>query len=214
MRPTPDYSLYLVTDRPLCHGRQLLEVVLAAVAGGVGVVQLREKTAPTREFVALARALKTHLTPRGVLLFINDRLDVALAAGADGIHVGQSDMAVEDVRRLTPPQLLLGLSVETPEQLRAAEKQDIDYYGLGPILATATKPDHAPPWGVEGLRRARELTRRPLVAIGGIGQENAADIVAAGADGVAVVSALCSAPDVETAARHLLDAVTHGRARG
>ena len=186
--------LHLVTDSALCGGRGVLAVVEAAVAGGVSCVQLREKSLPTRAFVERARALKVWLAPRGVPLIINDRVDVALACGADGVHVGQRDMAPEDVRRLMPGALI-GLSVESVAQLEAAEAAPVDYYGVSPVFATATKADAAPALGLAGLERLRALTSRPLVAIGGIDAGNAAAVMAAGADGLAVVSALCAAAD-------------------
>jgi thiamine-phosphate pyrophosphorylase len=194
--------LHLVTDTPLCGARGVAAVVAAAVRGGASCVQLREKTVDTRDFLALARALKALLASLDVPLLVNDRVDIALACGADGVHVGQSDMPPEDVRRLMPGALI-GLSVETLAQLPAAERAPVDYYGVGPILATPTKADAAPPMGLDGLAAIRARTRRPLVAIGGIHLPNAAAVVAAGADGLAVVSALCAARDPEQAARAL-----------
>jgi len=201
--------LHLVTDSALCGERGLLAVVEAAVRGGVSCVQLREKTLATRTFVERARALKASLAPHGVPLIINDRVDVALACGADGVHVGQGDMAPADVRRLLPPGLI-GLSIETLEQLEQAELEAVDYYGISPVFATATKADAAAAVGLAGLQAMRLRTRRPLVAIGGIAAGNAQAVVAAGADGLAVVSALCAAPDPAEAARHLLDQLHAG----
>lgn len=195
--------LMLVTGRALCGARGLSEVVAAAVRGGVGSVQLREKSLDGRDLVALARALKAQLAPLGVPLIVNDRLDVALAAGADGVHLGQGDLPVADARRLWP-QGLIGLSIEDAGQLRAAEALAIDYYGASPVFATPTKTDTAPALGLQGLAALRALTRRPLLAIGGITAANAAAVRAAGADGLAVVSALCAADDPEAAARALL----------
>lgn len=194
--------LHLVTDSALCGVRDLLSVVEAAVRGGASCVQLREKTLETRAFVERARALKALLASLGVPLIVNDRLDVALACGADGVHVGQADMPASVVRRLMPAALI-GLSVETLEQLRTAETEPVDYYGVSPVFATPTKNDAAPALGLDGLRAMRALTRRPLIAIGGIDAGNVAEVMAAGADGVAVVSALCAAPDPLNAARRL-----------
>lgn len=201
--------LHLVTDSALCGERCLLSVVEAAVRGGVSCVQLREKTLATRAFVERACALKARLAPLGVPLIINDRVDVALACGADGIHVGQGDMAAADVRRLLP-DALLGLSIETLEQLDRAEREPVDYYGISPVFSTATKADVAPAVGLEGLRQMRSRTRRPLVAIGGITPENALSVMAAGADGLAVVSALCAAPDPAAVARELVSQLQAG----
>ena len=200
--PLEALRLHLVTDSALCGARGMLAVVEAAVRGGVSCVQLREKSLDTRAFVERARALKAWLGPLGVPLLINDRVDVALACGADGVHVGQSDMAPEDVRRLMPGGLI-GLSVESLAQLAAAERAPVDYYGISPVFATRSKHDAAPALGLDGLRAIRAGTRRPLVAIGGIDAGNAADVMAAGADGLAVVSALCSSADPAAAAREL-----------
>lgn len=200
--PLEALRLHLVTDSALCGARGILAVVDAAVRGGVSCVQLREKSLDTRAFVERARALKAWLGPLGVPLLINDRVDVALACGADGVHVGQNDMAPEDVRRLMPGGLI-GLSVESLAQLAAAERAPVDYYGISPVFATRSKHDAAPALGLEGLRAIRAGTRRPLVAIGGIDAGNAAQVMAAGADGLAVVSALCSSADPEAAARDL-----------
>ena len=203
-RKDTDYRVYLVTDRALCLGRSLEDVVLEAVRGGAGVVQLREKDARTRDFLALARRLVDTLQPRGIPVIINDRADIALASGAAGLHVGQSDLPPEDARRLMGPDAIVGLSVETPEQLEAAALQDIDYVGLSPIFATPTKTDTARPWGLDGLRRARAASSLKLVAIGGIHFANARQVIAAGADSLAVVSEICSAPDPAYAAQCLL----------
>jgi thiamine-phosphate pyrophosphorylase len=214
MRPQPDLRLYLITDRALAAGRPIEEVVAAAVRGGVTAVQLREKDCPTAEFVALARRLKALLAPHGVPLLINDRVDVALAAHCDGVHIGQSDMAYKDARALLGPEAIIGVSVQTPAHAEAALRDDCDYLGLGPVFATATKPDAASPCGLEGVQALRALTKRTLVAIGGINEDNAASVIAAGADSLAVVSALCAASDPERAAAHLrarIDAALRNR---
>ncbi len=206
-----DLSVYLVTDRALCLGRGLEWVVAEAVAGGAGVVQLREKDCGGREFVDLARALKQLLAPAGVPLVINDRVDVALAVGAQGVHVGQSDMHPADVRALVGPNMLVGLSIESPEHVLEAESLPVDYYGVSPVFSTSSKPDAAPPLGLEGLARVRHVTRRPLVAIGGLNASNTSEAVRAGANGVAVISAICSADSPRDAARAIMRAVEQGR---
>jgi thiamine-phosphate pyrophosphorylase len=193
--------LYLVTDQQALRGRSLTDVVMAAVQGGATCVQLREKSANTRYFVALACALNDLLTPLGVPLVINDRIDVALASGAQGVHLGQSDMQVELARQLLPAHVFIGLSVETPEDVRLAASLPVDYLGVSPVFPTPTKSDTAPPWGLDGLSAVRAMTDLPLVAIGGIHLSNASEVLAAGADGLAVVSALCSADDPAAAAR-------------
>ena len=178
-----------------------------AVAGGVASVQLREKDLSTRAFLALARSLKDLLGPLGVPLIINDRLDVALACGAEGLHLGQDDLPCEVARRLLGPTAILGLSVETWEDVVRAQDQDVDYLGVSPVFATPTKTDTKAPWGLEGLARIRAYSRHPLVAIGGLHAGNVEAVVRAGAGGIAVVSALCAAEDPAAAARALGEAM-------
>lgn len=202
-RKHPDYRVYLVTDRELCLGRPLEEVVLRAVAGGATMVQLREKQADSRDFLELTRLLVRELHGRGVPLIVNDRADIALAGGAAGLHVGQSDLPPRDARAIMGADAIIGLSVENMTQLEEAQTLDVDYLGVSPIWATPTKTDTARPWGLDGLSQARRHSRLPLVAIGGIHAGNAAQVVAAGADGLAVVSEICSAPDLEKAAHFL-----------
>ena len=196
-------KLYLVTDRDLSLGRSLEEVVSEAVKGGVTIVQLREKEASTGEFVALARKLMSILKPLGIPLIINDRVDVALAVDADGVHIGQSDMAYADARRLLGPDKIIGLSVESLEDLEDANALDVDYVGISPVYGTPTKTDTAEPFGLEGLRRAVEMSVHPTVAIGGMNARTIGEVMEAGADGVAVVSAICSAEDISKAAKKL-----------
>jgi len=200
--PLAALRLHLVTDSNLCGARGVEAVVAAAVRGGATCVQLREKHLDTRQFVERARALKALLAPLGVPLLINDRLDIALAVGADGVHVGQSDMPPDDVRRLLP-HALIGLSVENAAQVRAAAHSPVDYLGVSPVFSTPSKADAAPALGLDGLRTLRALTRLPLIAIGGIDLDNAAQVMSAGADGLAVVRALCAAPDPAAAAQAL-----------
>ena len=205
-----DWTLYLVTDRRLAGARPLPDLVAAAVRGGVTAVQLREKDCATREFVELARALKTLLAPLSIPLIVNDRADVALAACADGVHVGQSDMHCRDVRRLLGRSAVIGLSVENLEQAAAAPPE-ADYLGVGPVFFTPTKTDASPEWGLVGLAALRRVSHRQLVAIGGIHPDNAARVIGCGADGIAVVSAICSAPDPQLAARTLRREIGRGR---
>lgn len=200
-------KLYLVTDRPLSLGRPLEEIVEGAVAGGVTMVQLREKDAPTGEFVALAKRLKAVLAPLGIPLIVNDRVDVALAADADGVHIGQSDMPYEDARRLLGAEKIIGLSVENFEDLERANALDVDYVGISPVYGTPTKSDTAEPFGLEGLRRAVAMSAHPTVAIGGMNASTIAEVMQAGTDGVAVVSAICSAPSPRKAAEELKEIV-------
>lgn len=198
-----DYSLYLVTDRRLSRGRSTLEIVRAAVAGGVTCVQLREKTCGTLEFIREAEAVKRFLDGQGIPLIINDRLDVALAVAADGVHLGQNDMPLEAARRIAGGDLLIGISAESLADAVAAAAGGADYIGVSPIYDTPTKTDTAPSLGLSGLRAIRAAVDIPLVAIGGLKTENAAAAIAHGADGVAVVSAIVSAEDPRRAARQL-----------
>jgi len=196
-------GLYLVTDRALCGHRTVEEVVLMALRGGVVCIQLREKDASTRDFVEEAQRIKAIMAPFRALLIINDRIDVALAVGADGVHIGQRDMPCDIARRLMGPHALIGLSVETWEDVQRAGALDVDYLGVSPVFETPTKTDTKGHWGLEGLSRIRAATRRPLVAIGGLNASNAAEVIRAGADSVAVVSAICVADDPYQAAREL-----------
>lgn len=197
--------LYLVTDRGLSMGRDMVDIVREAVAGGVTMVQLREKDCPMRDFVALGRELVALLRPLGVPLIINDRVDVALACDADGVHIGQSDMPYVIARRLLGPDRIIGLSVESMDDIVAANALDVDYVGVSPVFATSTKTDTARPFGLDGLREAVRLSVHPTVAIGGMNARTAADVMACGTDGIAVVSAIVSAESPREAARELID---------
>jgi len=196
-------GLYFVTDRALCGHRTVDEVVLMALRGGASCIQLREKEASTRDFVEQARRIKAIMAPFRASLIINDRIDVALAVGAHGVHIGQQDMPFEIARRLMGPRAIIGLSVETWEDVERAAALDVDYLGVSPVFETPTKTDTKGHWGLEGLRRIRAVTHRPLVAIGGLHAANAAEVIRAGADCIAVVSAICAAADPYQAALEL-----------
>jgi thiamine-phosphate pyrophosphorylase len=206
-----DYSLYLVTDRGLARGRSTLEIVKAAVDGGATVVQLREKDCSTLEFIEQALAIKDLLQARRIPLIINDRLDVAQAVRADGVHLGQTDMPLDMAKGILGDSMLIGISAESFEDAIAAEKGGADYLGVSPIYATPTKTDTAPPLGLAGLRQIRKAVRLPLVGIGGLNRENSADVIRNGADGVAVVSAIVAADDPEAAARMLRRIIEEAR---
>lgn len=208
-----DWGLYVITDAKLSRGRSHLEVIRAAIAGGATVVQYREKEGTTRQMIEEARALRELARQAGVPFIVNDRVDIALAVDADGVHVGQDDMPAPLARKLMGPERIVGVSVDNLEQALQAERDGADYVGAGPILATPTKPDAAPPIGLEGLAEICRQVSIPVVAIGGINETNAAAVIAAGAAGVAVVSAVVAAPDVEAAARRLREIVDTARAR-
>jgi thiamine-phosphate pyrophosphorylase len=202
--------LYLVCDSSP-GGRALPEVLRGAVAGGVDVVQLREKHLSDDELAAVANAARALCERLGALLIVNDRPAVAVTAGADGVHLGQDDQGVEAVRGLVGPDLLIGLSTHSPEQIQAANDSGADYLGVGPVHATPTKPGVAAV-GLELVSHASRLATVPFFAIGGIDQENIGDVLAAGARRVAVVRAIAEAEDVQEAARALSHALARGRA--
>lgn len=206
-----DYSLYLVTDRGLARGRSTFDIVKAAVSGGVTCVQLREKDCSTLEFIEQALAIKNFLGEREVPLIINDRLDVALAVAADGVHLGQSDMPLEMARKIAGPSMLIGISAESVQDAVQAEKGGADYLGVSPIYATPTKTDTVFPLGLEGLREIKKRVKIPLVGIGGLNKSNAAEVIRNGADGVAVVSAIVAAEDPGTAAINLKQIIVEAR---
>lgn len=206
----PRLALIAVTDAECGAGRELVSVVRAALQGGVPAVQLRAKHETTRRMLELARRLREETRRSGALLFVNDRIDVALAAEADGAHVGEDDLPVAVARRIVPAGFVLGRSVDTPAEAAAAERDGADYVGVGPVLATPSKLDAAPAIGLDGVEAVRASTRLPVVAIGGIDLENAREIAAAGAHGVAVIRALMQAPDPALAARELVRAVRAG----
>ena len=196
-------GLYFVTDRGLCGRTPLAEAVLQAIRGGAACVQFREKDVTTRFFVEEAQRIKAMMAPFHVPLIINDRLDVALAIGADGVHLGQEDMPYETARQLMGPKAIIGLSVETWEDVERAQELDCDYLGVSPVFATPTKRDTKGPWGLAGLAKVRAFSRHSLVGIGGLHAGNAEAAVMAGADGIAVVSAICASFDPFQAAREL-----------
>ena len=213
-KPSLDLTLYLVIGRDAAGGRPLGEVAAAAVAGGVTLVQLREKTAADGEVAALARELKAVLDPAGVPLIVNDRIEVALGAGAAGVHLGQDDLDAGRARARLGPEGIIGVSAGTPEEAARVDPSLADYVGVGSVYATATKPDAGAPIGPEGLAALRATLPLPVVGIGGIDADNAAAVIAAGADGVAVVSAICGAADPEAAARALRRVIESARRPG
>ncbi len=198
-----DYSLYLVTDRGLARGRTTLEIVKTAVYGGTTIVQLREKDCSTRDFIEQALTVKKFLKARGVPLLINDRVDVAQAIAADGVHLGQTDMPLEIAKKILGDSMIIGISAESLEDAIEAERGGADYLGISPIYATPTKTDTASPLGLKGLREIRNAVKLPLVGIGGLNKDNAAEVIRHGADGVAVVSAIVAADDPAAAAKEL-----------
>jgi thiamine-phosphate pyrophosphorylase len=203
-----DLRLYALVDPERAGGRDLADLAWQLAQGGATLVQLRDKLGSTQAMVETARAIRGRLAPLGVPLLINDRADVAFAAGADGVHLGQDDMAVEDARRLLGPQAVIGLSIKTLEQAAHAPIEQLDYVCIGGVFATASKDNPDPPIGLPGLRSIfAEMRGRdpdlPIGAIAGIDATNADAVIAAGADGIAVISALSLAGDPQAAARDL-----------
>ena len=207
MRHPFNLSVYLITDPVLSGAFSVEEIVGFAVAGGVTMVQLRDPQAKTRALVEQARAIAALLDPHRIPFVVNDRVDVAVAAGADGVHVGQADMAPADARALIGPDRIVGLSITSQADLARSDLSAVDYLGVGPIYPSPTKADAAPPIAIGGLQEIAALTNLPIVAIGGLHAGNAADAIGAGADGIAVVSAICAAPDPEAATRELREVV-------
>ncbi len=199
-----DLSLYLVTDRQLSAGRDILWIVNEAVNGGCTVVQLREKHCCTREFVELAKKMKTMLSHFNVPLIINDRVDVALAADADGVHLGQSDMPVDIARSILGDDKIIGLSVENLSDIQAANSLDIDYIALSPVFGTPTKTDTNTPFLLDGVRKAMAQTSLPVVGIGGMNRATAHDAMLCGLDGIAVVSDIVSSLSPRESAESLI----------
>ena len=196
-----DYGLYVITDRGLAKGRSHTEVARAAVAGGANVVQLRDKEASTLELYKTGLALREITARAGAVFIMNDRLDIALAVDADGVHLGQDDLPPEAARKLLGRGKILGLSVENPEQAAKAEGAGADYVAIGPIYeARGSKADAGPPVGPAAITAIRKATRLPIIAIGGIRADQVSAVLQAGADGIAVISAVVSAGDIKAAA--------------
>lgn len=200
--------LLVLTDAALARPRSVVEVVAAVLEAGGRAVQLRNKGDTARELVAVGRELRTVTRASGALLFVNDRLDVALAVEADGVHLGPHDLPVAAVRAVAPAGFLIGRSADDPEVARSAVDDGADYIGCGTVYATSTKADAGDVIGLEGLRSVVEAVPVPVVGIGGITPERAGEVAAAGAAGVAVVGAVMAAPDPGGAARRLLHPFT------
>ncbi|MEN6566469.1 MAG: thiamine phosphate synthase [Veillonellales bacterium] len=202
-----DYRLYLVTDRSLLREKDFCQSIEQAIIGGVTFLQLREKSLSTLEFYRQAVQVKALAAKYNIPFVINDRLDIALAVDADGLHIGQDDMPLEAARRLLGPEKIIGVSAATVEEAVLAEKQGADYLGVGAVFATATKTD-ADTVNLEELRRIKQQVTIPVVAIGGINESNVQQAMAAGIDGVSVVSAILGRDDIQQAANHLFQLIS------
>lgn len=209
--------LCVITDATLAPGRDHVAIARAALAGGADMIQLRDKTGDLRALVPQARAIQALCRSLGAVFIVNDRLDLALAAGADGAHVGQEDLPAEAARALLPPGRILGVSTHSREQAEAARECGADYIGFGPMFPTGTKDTGYAARGLEALRAIRAAVSLPILAIGGITLENVAEVIAAGATAPAVISAIVAAPDIAAAAaefsRRILKAKGLGDAR-
>ena len=205
-----DPSLYVILDRAAARGRDLETVLDGALAGGCRMIQLREKEWPSGRLLPLAERLRERCARAGATFIVNDRVDLAVAVGADGVHLGQDDLPPRVARPLLKPGMLLGRSTHNLAQAREARDDGADYIAVGSMFPTTTKPDFQLV-GPDLLRRVRPETARPLIGIGGITPENAAEVIHAGADGIAVISAVCGAPDPAAAAQRFLEAIRAAR---
>ena len=206
-----EWGLYLVTDRRQTRGRDLLEVAREALRGGVRAIQLREKDLTTRDLYHLAETLLIATREAGAALLINDRVDVVMALSADGVHLTRKSLPPREARELLGPGKLIGMSCHCTAEVRDAMESAVDFVVLGPIFETPSKAPYGPPLTAAALQEARAATSLPILAIGGIKKAQVRDVMAAGADGVAVISAIMSAPDPAAATSQLLAAVAASR---
>jgi thiamine-phosphate pyrophosphorylase len=195
------YELYVVTDEELSRGLSHVEIARQATAGGADVIQLRDKKLPGRDLFRAACGIREVTTRTGALFIINDRLDIALASRADGVHIGQQDLPLSVIRPLTPPAFIIGVSVSSVEEAEAAEKESADYVAVSPVFSTGSKHDAGPGLGLGLVKEISDAISIPVIGIGGIHADNAEEIFAAGAEGVAVISAVVSQPDIMDATR-------------
>ncbi|MDR2855628.1 MAG: thiamine phosphate synthase [Methanomicrobiales archaeon] len=202
-----DYSLYVVTDEELSYGRTHREIAEQAVRGGATVIQLRDKTRSAHDLFQIAREIAEVTRRAGVLSIVNDRLDIALGAGADGVHLGQDDLPIAVARRLAPPPFLIGISIHSIAQAEEAKRQGADYIAVSPVFETNSKSDAGPGHGLRMLSEVVHLVQIPVIGIGGINHTNLHHLFDAGASGIAVISAIVSAPDISAAARAMKEQI-------
>lgn len=202
-----DWRLCFIADSEAAGSREILPLIVAAVAGGATLIQLRGKTWTGREFFDLGIQARQFLHSQNIPFVINDRVGLALACKADGVHLGQQDMPLSYAREILGENRIIGISVVTPDEAEAAEKAGADYVGVGPIFRTLSKVDAGPILGLDGLRRIREKIKIPILAIGGISASNVADVVCAGADGVAVISAIAATTNPGQEAARIIAAI-------
>jgi thiamine-phosphate pyrophosphorylase len=204
-------NLYVITDESAGAGLSHAEIAKRAIRGGADVIQVRDKTCGPRELLRIGRVIREITGKTGTLFMVNDRLDVAIACGADGVHLGQDDLCADVARQLTPPGFIIGVSVGTLEEAVRAERDGADYVALSPVFPTASKNDAGPGHGLEVLREIRQNVAIPVIAVGGITRENVHDVIIAGADGIAVISAVVGSPDIAEAARELKEMIRESR---
>jgi len=198
-----NYDLYIITDQRISHGKSHFEVAEAVLEGGATVLQFRDKEIGDSEAIEVCQKIHKLTKKKGVPFIVNDRVEIAKAVDADGVHLGQEDMSFGSARKILGKEKIIGISVETVEQALKAVEGGADYLGIGPIYPTATKPDAGKALGIARLKEIRESVNIPIVAIGGINENNLEEVLRAGADGVAVISAVVSAPDITEACRKL-----------
>ena len=202
-----DYDLYVITDEAIAGGRSHAEIARLAVLGGAGIIQLRDKMRSCEDLVIVGREMGAITRKAGAVLIVNDRLDVAMACSADGVHLGQDDMRVGTARQLAPPGFIIGVSVGTVWEAAEAEREGADYIALSPAFPTTSKDNAGPGHGLDRLREIKRTVSIPVIAIGGINRQNVRDVIVAGADGIAVISAVVARPDIAAAARELKELV-------
>ena len=206
-------DLYVITDEGVSGNLSHAEIAKKAIAGGADVIQLRDKGCGCKELLRIGRVIREITRKTGTLFIVNDRLDVALACGADGVHLGQDDIGVGVARQIAPPGFILGVSVGTLEEAVRAERDGADYVAISPLFPTTSKNDAGPGYGLKALREIRQNVSVPIIAIGGVNRDNVNDVMAAGADGIAVISAVVGSPDIMKAARELRGMVRKSKAR-
>jgi thiamine-phosphate pyrophosphorylase len=206
-------DLYVITDEMAGGGLSHAEIAWRAIAGGADVVQLRDKMCGPGELVRIGRVIRGITRKNGVLFIVNDRIDVALACGADGVHLGQDDLCAAVVRQIAPPGFIIGVSVGTVEEAILAEREGADYLALSPVFHTASKYDAGPGRGLNVLQEIKRNVAIPVIAIGGITTGNVDDVIAAGADGIAVISAVVGSHDITAAAKELKEIIRKSKSK-
>jgi thiamine-phosphate pyrophosphorylase len=205
------YDLYVITDEAIAGGLTHEEIARRAIAGGADVIQLRDKMCGCRELIRIGRAFRAITMKTGTLFMVNDRIDVALACGADGVHLGQDDIRVEVARQIAPPGFIIGVSVGTVDEAVRAEEEGADYIAISPVFSTASKDDAGPGRGLDVVREIRRSVSVPVIAIGGINLDNVREVIRAGADGVAVISVVVGSKNIMKAARELKKRISESK---